>query len=181
MCPSLTQVGQWGSPDLHTLQPPNALLPSHTRGLTYQSRPHYSGQTPCTSLEITEQKLALAQPPAGSQRCPEGNWPGPQGAHTIFLTLLGGLDMSPVISAIVSGERAHPTYTPLPKVPQNKVRGALLSAEEGSCFLLGPHQHELAASHWLRSNQNRFPDPDIYMQWLWEGGGKNWYVLECLR
>lgn len=38
-----------------------------------------------------------------------GNWLGLQGAHTSLLIPRGGLDASPVISAVVSGERAHPT------------------------------------------------------------------------
>lgn len=46
-------------PTHQTASPPPA---PHPWGLTYQSRPHCSGQTPCTSLEITEQKLALAGP-----------------------------------------------------------------------------------------------------------------------
>ena len=42
-------------------QPPLPLA-QRPRGLTHQFRPHCSGQTPCTSLEITEQKLALEGP-----------------------------------------------------------------------------------------------------------------------
>lgn len=40
-----------------------------------------------------------------------GNWLGLQGANTSLLTPRGGFDASPVISAVVSGERAHPRCT----------------------------------------------------------------------
>lgn len=58
------QAVRQGDPQPATPAPSNS-LPSPgpaPRGLTHQSRPHCSGQTPCTSLEITEEKLALAGP-----------------------------------------------------------------------------------------------------------------------
>lgn len=69
-CPSPTQVGRWGSLDPRTLYPPNTLLSQPTGGLTHQSRPHCSGQTPCTSLQITEQKPALAWKQGPSDHLP---------------------------------------------------------------------------------------------------------------
>lgn len=131
------QVSQWGSLDAHTPYP-RSTLPHPTRrltqGLTHQSRPHCSGQTPCTSLEITEQKLALT----GKQGCPlqgprdslEGSWLGPQSAHTILLTPRRGLDTSPVIplgKTIVSGKRACPPASPAHRHHGERCPGATLT------------------------------------------------------
>lgn len=83
------QVGLWGSLDAHSVYPPNTVFPQHTQGSTHQFRLHCSSQTPCTSLEITEQaktgiSLEAGSPLQGPSASLEGKWPGPHGAHTNF-------------------------------------------------------------------------------------------------
>lgn len=111
-CPSPIQVGPQGSVDTHPPTPPQP--PQHTRGLTHRSRPHCSGQTPCTSLEITEQTpaLALRQGPHDSPVTPacvlrKPTPPSPWGSF----------DTGPVISAIASSHsRPSPKGSdPLPR------------------------------------------------------------------
>lgn len=62
------QASLCGSLDHHTVHPPSTLAPQRSHGLTHQSRLRCSGRTPCTSLESTEQMLALAPKKGGPCR-----------------------------------------------------------------------------------------------------------------
>lgn len=118
--------GLWGPQALHTLSPPNALFPRHTQGLTHRSRLHCSSQIPCTSLQITEQKLASAGKQGHSCKVPVAPPRGPGqvlGEPTLNSTPHVGV-LNPDPSSRPSSLKSSLVLpASLPQTPQGEVPG----------------------------------------------------------
>lgn len=175
--------GLWGPQALHALSPPNALFPRHAQGLTHRSRLHCSSQIPCTSLQITEQKLASAGKQGHSCKVPVAPPRGPG-------QVLGEptLNSAPHVGVLNPDPSSRPSSlksslvlpASLPQTPQGEVPGRPLrpSAKEGSHFPSGSPS-EAGCPQVSYKATTRHSGPGDRVQWVRErgDGSRNWCVF----